>query len=121
MMSNRTAMKIIPLLWEAQSVLSINISDYLLNTMIGLNDTPGANASAAITAKPGFLHHIRAPYRVGQKISAQAFTPNGLRYRVSANKSGQTNLSIKLCRAFHRDCDYDSSSSRNRINTGGRQ
>jgi hypothetical protein len=24
--------------------------------MAGLNDTPGANASAAITAKPGFLH-----------------------------------------------------------------
>jgi len=53
--------------------------------MIGLNDAPGANASATITAKPGFLHNIRAPYRVGREISAQAFTPNGLNYRVSPN------------------------------------
>jgi hypothetical protein len=53
--------------------------------MAGLNDTPSPNASAAITAKPGCLQNIRAPYRVGREISAQAFTPNGLGYRVSAN------------------------------------
>ncbi|HEV2666382.1 MAG TPA: hypothetical protein VG324_15795, partial [Blastocatellia bacterium] len=40
--------------------MSINISNYLHDTGsdYGLNDTPGANASAAITAPPGLLHNM---------------------------------------------------------------